>query len=636
MSTVVEHQGTGLAALVSAAAQGDPDADVAVVRAGAPLPDGWLKRLEAAVGGAGEQIAAATAGTGSDNGRFRPNPNCTLIRAQAVQLLGGLDPDFTHPGAALADFAARARGLGLAFAVVPTLPVPGTPESDWPAADRALLAERHPWLDAAADEEAALDAGPLKRSVIAARAARDGISVTIDARSLGSGVGGTQTYVGALVLALARSQRVRVRALLADPDGSPETRDAFAAAGAEVVSYEAAASGSLPLTDIVHRPQQVFTPSDLRLLQLLGERIVITHMDLISYNAPTYHASFEEWQAYRRTTRLALAAADGVVFLSEHARDEALAEELLPADRAHVAGIGVAKRDRPDRGEQPARIPSDRPFLLMLGADYAHKNRPFAVALTRKLRARHGWDGLLVLAGSHVTHGASPVPEADDVLDLGRVSEAEKAWLMTHAVAHLAPSAYEGFGLAPLEAAAAGRPCIYAAVTSLREIIDPAAATLVPWDVAASAAGAATLLSDGPARVRHLGLLGAALDRHSWERAVTEIVAAYERTLVSPFRSAAPRAWAELEREQYIVGLDEALHGLDEALHDLSARVEDGLQLIDARDPMLTGAQRHGLMRVASRRWLRVPVLGFFSVLGTSHRDSDRPPPDGKRPDAAP
>jgi glycosyltransferase involved in cell wall biosynthesis len=592
------------------------------------LPQRWLDLLGAALH-SDDVIAAATA-AGGPWGSHRPNPSCTLINPDVFDLLDGFDPDFPHPEAALADFVARARALGLRCAVVAELSLPSEPSC--PPNELALLRERHPWLSAAQEGEAALDPGPLRRALVVARAARDGLSVTIDARSLGSGFGGTQTYVGGLVLALASaSARLRVRAVLAS-DPEPELRDAFLRAGVELVSYEQAAAGELPLTDVVHRPQQVFTPSDLRLLELLGERLVVSHMDLIAYRAPTYHASVEQWRAYVRTTRAALAATDVALFFSEHSRRDALSEDLIPADRALVAGIGITANAAAVPASAPALVTGDRELLVMIGADYAHKNREFALELVDQLRERHGWDGLLVLAGPHVAHGSSgrvSASQRSDVLDLGPVSEAEKSWLAQNAVAHLAPSVYEGFGLAPLEAAAAGRPCIYAAVTSLREIIDPAAATIVPWDPAASADAAIALLRPGLERDEHLRLLSAALERHTWEHVVPRILDAYELAVSSPYRAAAPRAQAELEREQHIVELDKALH-------ELSARVEDGLQLIDARDPLLSAAQRHGLMRVASRRWVRGPLLGFLSLLGIGHSDSDRPPADGKRPDAAP
>jgi hypothetical protein len=231
-------------------------------------------------------------------------------------------------------------------------------------------------------------------------------------------------------------------------------------------------------------------------------------------------------------------------------------------------------------------------------------------------------------AGPHVQHGSSAEEErsmlaarpalAGDLVDLGPITEPHKRWLLEHATAHLAPSAYEGFGLAPLEAAAAERPCIYAAVTSLREIIDPAAATIAPWDVVASGNAVAPLLRPGPARERHMQLLTAALRRFSWDRVIPSVLEAYELAVSLPYRGAAPRAWADVSREQLIARYAGAYE-------KLSARVGDGLPLIDTGQPLLTPAEQRGLMRVASRRWLRTPALGMFGLLGreTRHHTGD-------------
>ncbi|HWF26638.1 MAG TPA: glycosyltransferase, partial [Solirubrobacteraceae bacterium] len=539
-----------------------------------------------------------------------------------------------HPQALLADFAARGRELGLSCALAAdTIIRRGAGGLDpCPPAELRYLERRYSWLRAARAEELALDPGPLKHALIATRASRRGISVTVDARSLGSGFGGTRTYVGGLVRALARSGAVSVRAVVSG-EPEPALQAEWMAAGVEIVDYEDAARGELHRTDVIHRPQQAFTPSDLRLLELVGDRLVVTHMDLIAYRAPTYHDSVEAWRAYRRTSRLALAAADRVIFLSEHARRDALAEELVPDDRAVVAGIGVAPAPAVADGERPARIPADTEFLLMLGSDYGHKNRPFALKLLDQLACRHAWPGMLVLAGAHAPHGSSAAVEAElldsrpdlaaRVIDLGPVTEAEKRWLLRSAVAHVTPSTYEGFGLAPLEAAAVGRPCLYAARGPLAEIIDPAAAAVVPWDPAATADAAIELLRPGLARERHLRLLTEALHRHTWELVLPPILAAYEGAVASPCRASAPRAWAELEREELAA--------------DLFARVTEGMALIDARGPLLTRAQQRGLMRVAARPWLKGPLLGGFGLLGIDHRgarEADRA--DGEPSDSAP
>jgi glycosyltransferase involved in cell wall biosynthesis len=662
----------GLRSFLHRIAAACPGADLAVVADAGEMPAGWLARLLAAAhtddtvavgtaratGGTAPTLAAleatdrdteavAPGERGGHTGHtglplpgslvprvLLPEPNGCLIRRSAFELLGGLDPELSHPQALLADFAARGRELGLSCALAPDTIIRRSAGGldPCPSAELQTLERRHPWLRAARTDERALDPGPLKRSLVASRAAREGISVTVDARSLGSGFGGTQSYVGSLLLALARSGAVSVRAVLgAEPE--PELHEELMASGVEIVDYEDAARGELPRTDVIHRPQQVFTPSDLRLLQLVGERLVVTHMDLIAYRAPTYHDSVDAWRAYRRTSRLALATADRVIFLSEHARRDALAEELVPEDRAVVAGIGIAPAPALADGDRPGRIPADTDLLLVLGADYAHKNRPFAIKLLGELVRRHGWPGMLVLAGAHVPHGSSVDAEAEllrarpdlaaRVIDLGPVSDAEKRWLLGSAVAHVAPSTYEGFGLAPLEAAAVGRPCLYAPRSSLAEIIDPAGATIVPWDPAATADAAVELLRPGPARERHLRLLAEALQQHTWERVIPRILAAYEGAVASPSRASAPRAWAELKREELAA--------------DLLARVADGMALIDARGALLTPAQQRGLMRVAVRPWLKRPLLGGFGLLGIDHREPrGAGRADGEPSDSAP
>ena len=554
-----------------------------------------------------------------------PGPHLAWIRRSALGLTGPFDASLTDPAALLEDFAARAITHGMWCVLSDDVWAVGRGyrAAESSSEQREAIRRRHPWLEPALEDQTGLGPGPLRRALRASGAARRKPSVTIDARALGPGVGGTQSYVRSLVLALAGSQAIRVRAVVA-PNPPEDAVMAFAAAGVEVVSYDQAARG-LPLTDVVHRPQQVFTPADLRLLQMLGDRIVISQMDLITYRNPTYHADVEAWRAYRRVTRLALATADRVLFFSDHARRDTLAEDLIEPARGGLAGIGVDASSMEESSRRPSGVPADRELLVAIGADYIHKNRPFALLLADELRRRHSWTGLLILAGSHVPFGSSADEErrilqerpelAAGVIDLGRVSEAEKRWLLDNATAHLCSSCYEGFGLAPLEAAQAGRPCIFAPVTSLAEIIDSEAATIVPWDPAASADAAVHLLHPGQVRDHHLRALGRALQRHTWRSVVEQLIDGYDAALSSPYPGAAPQKWEELTREELIVDLDRAQT-------DLRGRVAYGMSLIDSDDPLLTRAQQRGLMRVASRRWLRGPLLGPFGLLGADDRPS--------------
>ena len=608
----------------------------------------------------GGEVAERAARQVRDNAlRLHPRiatmgPGCVYIRRAVWELAGPLEGDLPLC-VALDGMARRATALGLIHVAADDVLIFGLPgERGGPASiaphgepassgqldkrtlagegvgrhateDLAGVAATRPVRETLGEDESL----PLWRSLGRARTALCGLSVTIDARSLTASVGGTQTYVIELILALAREPDLTVRAVIA-PDFSARASDALATApGIELLTYEQAVDNA-SVTDVVHRPQQVFTPDDLALLRLLGRRIVVGQQDLIAYHNDTYHSSVDAWRAYRRTTRLALAGADQVVFFSEHASRDALAEDLLPEHRVHVVGIGADALEPAGLvGDPPGGLGAEEPFLLCLGADYAHKNRPFAIELLAALREL-GWEGGLVLCGTRVAHGSSRERESEilardpelarNVVDLGPVEEASKRWLYGHARALVYPTLYEGFGLIPLEAARAGLPCLFAAQASLAELA-PDAASLIPWDVHASARAVLPLLSEGPARDEHLSRLR----EHSvpgWGEVAKALRAVYEQALIAPPSEAAPRVWQELDREEYIVRLDEDIAKLkltaqqyQDAYHSLAERVSFGLPLIDS-DGLLSIEQQRALMRIASRGQLGALALAPLGLLG--------------------
>jgi glycosyltransferase involved in cell wall biosynthesis len=683
-------QDGGTVAAVNEAMRASASADVALVVPGCLVNSEWLERLRGAatsdsivgsasalsIGGGGVELFAAETsesagssaavdsrrlasvadlGNGGDGGEkggkggeyaaeqvrakalgLRPRiatmgPGCVYIRRMAWELAGPLDGALELADA-LEKMAGKVLGLGLIHVLADDVLLGGDFGEHAPREDRG--APERQAQETTVDDESL----PLRRSIDRARMTLRGLSVTIDGRSLTAKVGGTQTYVIELILALAREPGLRVRVLTA-PDISERASDALATApGIELLSYEEATRGA-ELTDVVHRPQQVFTPDDLALLRLVGRRVVVGQQDLIAYHNPTYHPSIDAWRAYRRTTRLALAGADQVVFFSEHARRDALAEDLLAERRGHVVGIGadVLEPTGPT-GDPPNGVIADEPFLLCLGADYAHKNRPFAIELLGALREL-GWDGRLVLCGARVAHGSSREREAEILIrnpelarfvtDLGPVDEPSKRWLYAHACALLYPTLYEGFGLIPLESARAGLPCLFAAQASLSEVA-PEAATLVPWDAGASAQAVLPLLSEGPARDEHL----AKLRSHSvpdWGEVARALHSVYEQALTASPSEAAPRAWQELEREAYIVSLDEDVAKLkltaqeyQDAYHSLDERVSFGLPLID-HDGLLGVEQQRALMRIASRGRLGALALAPLGLLGRGKGRNPRP-----------
>jgi hypothetical protein len=558
----------------------------------------------------------------------RPEGPCVYLRHEALELLGGFDEEAVDVAQALTIFGERALGRGMLHVAADDVYVM-VEQDDTRTSPRSGQGRKRsrsayssypangPASGSPADVDWSEEHGVLSRCLDTAQVALDGLSVTIDARALGPVLAGTQVYTIELVLALARLEDLALRVVV-PPDLSPEAVKAFASVPAvELVPYAEAARGGLALSHVVHRPQQVFTEEDLALLRLLGRRIVIGQQDLIAYRNPTYHADLPTWQRYRHVTRLALAVADRAVFFSRHALLDAVREDLIDESRAVETGIGGDELWARHRlqSERPAAVPLDGPFLLCLGTDYRHKNRPFAIALLAALRECNGWNGRLVFAGGHAACGSSAEDEraelaahpelGDAVIDLGSVSEAGRSWLMEHAQAVLYPSLYEGFGLLPFEAARAGIPCLYAAQASLGEAAGSAAATLVPWDAQASARAVAALLVDGPPRERHLAQLRDAAASRSWAEVAGDLRGVYGDVIASPHRASVSLHWQEYER--HIAELDRQLSGLRNSVGALAGPDQGGL---------LTEAQGRGLMRVASRPLLRRLLFGPVGLLG--------------------
>jgi glycosyltransferase involved in cell wall biosynthesis len=570
----------------------DLDADK-ITPAGEPEPD--LDSLAQRVSARSQRARPRT---------VRLGPCCVYLNRPALELLGSL-PSSTVPGETLGTVAGELSALGLLHVVADDVLVDGRRSTEVWSAGTSSAGE------AIADTLDDDHRSPLRRVAAVARAALSTTSVTIDARALVAVHGGTQTYIRGLVPALARRAEISLRVLLPD-DPPAEVLDELRAAGpVETIGY-ASFVAAPTWSDVVHRPQQVFTADDLELMRLAGGRLVIGHQDLIAYHNRFYHASVDRWRSFRRATRLALGVADQVVFFSEHARSDALAETLVEPDRTHVVGIGPPD-GRSTRGPErrPQAIAGDEPFLLCLGADYAHKNRPFAVELLAALRSR-GWRGRLVLAGGHVESGSSRGREREllssepelsaHVIDVGAIAEAERNWCFANARAIVYPSLYEGFGLLPTEAAAWGVPCLFAPQASLAEIA-PESATLVPWDADATAERVEALLHDGPARKRHLTLLEGA-HAPSWDAVADSFVAIYARAIAEPPPAGAPRTWEQQRREAYVESIEREMDHLravaqeyQDAHHELERRVAIGLRLIDWGGA-LSPQQQRGMLRL--------------------------------------
>jgi glycosyltransferase involved in cell wall biosynthesis len=225
--------------------------------------------------------------------------------------------------------------------------------------------------------------------------------------------------------------------------------------------------------DVIHHP----LPAHAR---GAGVPQVVTVMDLAYERLPERFD--RRFRAYaHRAHRRAAIAADAVVCISETTAADARELWGLGADRVVVAQLGA--------GQALPQATSERTHFLYVGDAEPRKNLPVLLEAYSRYRARAPSPLPLVLAGSATAAGAG--------LEVQRHPTPERlAQLYAGAVALVHPSLYEGFGLTPLEAMAAGVPVIAARSPGVEEVCADAALYADPPDPATFSRAMAELEAD--------------------------------------------------------------------------------------------------------------------------------------------
>ncbi|HLB21928.1 MAG TPA: glycosyltransferase [Solirubrobacteraceae bacterium] len=571
---------------------------------------------------------------------------CVYIRRDALELVGALDEQLDLRAAIELDFAQRCLLSGLTHVAADDVVVERiAPESHARDSDLSpALRERYPYLAATP----LADSNVLGYALQRARQPPQRLAVTFDARALDGAITGTHVHVLELILALARTEALQLRLLVRAEQIDRQTRELLQGLPQTELLAAENVDPQTPRTSVFHRPQQTFAPSDVQLALTLGERFVMSQLDMIAYRNPGYFADAATWEDYRAASRHGLSAAERVVVFSEHTHDELVSDALVEPSRIRVVAPGLDHRT-PGEPLQPAGLVADggggsspEGFLLCLGTDFRHKNRVFALRLLDALREHHGWQGRLVLAGTHISPGSSQEieraylrerPELEQaVVSLGPVSEREKAWLTEHAAAIVYPSAYEGFGLVPFESALSGVPCLFAPQASLAEAAPEGTATILPWDPVASAATAHALLTDAEARARHVSALAERARSLTWDAAAAAMVAIYREAALAPVRDSATLSRDLVKREARlsVQHVAEAKRLVGEREHaqrmydELNAEVGSGLALIGPHGALPDGVQR-ALLALTARPVLSRPLLAAVAGVYSAVRALARP-----------
>ena len=240
---------------------------------------------------------------------------------------------------------------------------------------------------------------------------------------------------------------------------------------------------------------------------------------------------------YPQLLRRQLARGAWAHTVSRYVADEVV--ELLGADPARVVVVPeavppVAEAD-PDEGRR--LVGADR-YVLALSTVEPRKDHLSLVRAFDRLAPGHP-DVRLVIAGmeawgsDRLDEAVAAVRHPERISRLGYVSDGHRAALLRGASVLAFPSRYEGFGLPPLEAMAAGVPVVATSAGSLPEVLGDAALLVPVGDDGALADALDAALDGNGLRDRLVEAGRRQVARYSWERSAEGLVDLYRRAVAA-------------------------------------------------------------------------------------------------------
>ena len=400
----------------------------------------------------------------------RISSDLLILNRSALNLASGLDESMITLQDMADELAGRFTRAGIPLVALGPTVSPAERVGD-------VAQQRYPWLsgsDRSESSQGSRSGAQSQRTAVAQpRKAHD---LLLDLSAVRMADNGTGQHALRTLRALTRFTDVQLTALLGTSTDQQVLQECEQL-GIESIHLEAPGGRGF---EAALRPYQFETVSEVDQLRSVANRIIVSHLDFIAADNPTYHPDSTLWLRHRSEVLSALAAVDGVAWLSRTVRERAIANGFDASSVPNRVCGSVVEID--GAATPPGQPPVSGPYIATLGASYHHKGRLYAIRLFERL-VGSGWQGRMVLAGWDPPHGSSRSEEdalidsspalRDRVVLLGALSPSDQIAAIAGATVLVQPSVSEGFGLLPAEAATYGVPTVMLHRSSLREIYPP-------------------------------------------------------------------------------------------------------------------------------------------------------------------
>lgn len=281
-------------------------------------------------------------------------------------------------------------------------------------------------------------------------------------------------------------------------------------------------------------PAALFVPAHVLPLHCPVPAIVTVH-DLGYLHYPEAHRRFDRWYL-DWTTRRHTHVAHHLIVDSEATKNDLI--NFYGAEPHQISVIYLGRDETLTRVNNPEKIAAAKAkygingnYLLYLGTLQPRKNLGRLIDAFHLAVASRPNEALkLVIAGrqgwlyADIFAQVQRLGLTDRVIFPGYVAEADKAALLSGALAYVFPSLYEGFGLPVLEAMACGVPVLTSRLSSLPEVAGQAALLIDPHDTTQIAAGLIQLLNNLDLRNRLIAQGYDQIQQFSWPKAAVQVL----------------------------------------------------------------------------------------------------------------
>ena len=367
--------------------------------------------------------------------------------------------------------------------------------------------------------------------------------IAIDAHSVGTGLGGNESYATNLIEALAEIDQTNCYTLYVTK------REAVERFGNRWPNFSV--RSTLPHTPLIRIPLTLSAELRRNPVDVLHVQFTAPPFSPCPVVVSIHDLSFEhlpqtfKWRSRKQlriTVRRTARQASQVIALSEYVRNDIVNTYQVSPDKIRVIPLAAGDHFRPIRDEEELQrvrqtYGIEGEYMLSVGAIQPRKNLGRLVAAYSHLRGAKPEGKLpkLVLAGKcawlydETLRAIKELELSDSIILTGYVPESDLPALYSGALCFIYPSYFEGFGLPPLEAMQCGVPVIVGDRTSLPEVVGDAAVLVDPFDVHALAAAIERVVSDSNLRAR-LSVQGLARAKlFEWRETARQTLAVYQK-----------------------------------------------------------------------------------------------------------